>query len=148
MRNSKVFYVSFILIGYIHSTLYAGTTSVWDKFVNFFNPSSVEGEGAAYDEIRKLDEEIRNTKNDYNREHRPQRKSMLRKHLDELSAKRDSLMLVTNYQKPSKNSMTKTTPPENKNSRHDTVWVTVRDTIRIQDTIFLQDPRFACPPAK
>lgn len=70
------------------------TKSMWQKFVGFFSPSEVEGETPEHEELRKLDRKIRETRDDYTREHRPQRKTMLKLELEDLNKQRDSLVTV------------------------------------------------------
>lgn len=72
----------------------AGNKSMWQKFVGFFSPSEVEGETPEHEELRKLDRKIRETRDDYSREHRPQRKNMLKLELEDLNKQRDSLAAV------------------------------------------------------
>lgn len=72
----------------------AETKSMWQKFVGFFSPSEVEGETPEHEELRKLDRKIRETRDDYSREHRPQRKNMLRLEIEDLNKQRDSLANV------------------------------------------------------
>lgn len=72
---------------------------MWQRFVDFFSPSSsVEGKNDIEKEIQKVEKKIQTTKNDFNREHRPQRKSMLRKELDDLNHTRDSLFTILEQQ--------------------------------------------------
>lgn len=77
---------------------------MWQRFVDFFSPSSsVEGKNDIEKEIQKVEKKIQTTKNDFNREHRPQRKSMLRKELDDLNHTRDSLFTILEQQNVSSN---------------------------------------------
>lgn len=81
---------------------------MWQKFVDFFSPSSsVKGDSELEQSIKKLEKKIQATKNDYNREHRPQRKSMLKREIEDLTHEKDSLMTVLETRKSISSSSVK-----------------------------------------
>lgn len=89
-----------IFLSFFTSFCIAEEKGMWQKFVDFFSPSpSVDGNSELEQNIQKLDKKIQSTKNDYNREHRPQRKSMLKREIEDLTHERDSLLTVYESQK-------------------------------------------------
>lgn len=72
---------------------YAGEKTTWQKFVDFFSPSSeVEGEGPLYDQLRELDRRINRVEGKYARERRPMNKERYKKELVQLREEREALM--------------------------------------------------------
>ena len=72
---------------------YAEEKNLWDKFVDFFTPSSeVEGEGPLYDELRALDRKINRVEGKYARERRPMQKDRYKKELKQLHEEREALL--------------------------------------------------------
>ena len=67
--------------------------NLWDKFVDFFTPSSeVEGDGPLYDELRALDRKINRVEGKYARERRPMQKDRYKKELKQLHEEREALL--------------------------------------------------------
>jgi hypothetical protein len=72
---------------------YAEEKSTWQKFVEFFSPTSeVEGEGPLYDQVRELDRKINRVEGKYARERRPMNKERYKKELIQLREEREALM--------------------------------------------------------
>ncbi len=72
---------------------YAEEKSTWQKFVEFFSPSStVEGDGPLYDQVRELDRKINRVEGKYARERRPMNKDRYKKELVQLREEREALM--------------------------------------------------------
>ncbi len=72
---------------------YAEEKSTWQKFVEFFSPSSsVEGDGPLYDQVRELDRKINRVEGKYARERRPMTKDRYKKELIQLREEREALM--------------------------------------------------------
>ena len=72
---------------------YAEEKSTWQKFVEFFSPTSeVEGEGPLYDQVRELDRKINRVEGKYARERRPMNKERYKKELIQLREERETLM--------------------------------------------------------
>ena len=72
---------------------YAEEKSMWNKFVEFFSPSStVEGDGPLYDQVRELDRKINRVEGKYARERRPMNKERYKKELVQLREEREALM--------------------------------------------------------
>ena len=95
MLNSKILMSRCLWIGLalLVSVGYAEEKSMWNKFVEFFSPSSsVEGEGPLYDELRELDRKINRVEGKYAREHRPMTKDRYKKELKQLRADREALL--------------------------------------------------------
>ena len=66
--------------------------SLWDSFTSFFSSKAEpQGEGAMYQQLADIDNEIQETQWRYSRERRSVRKSRYKMHLKELGARRDSL---------------------------------------------------------
>lgn len=137
--------------------------SLWQRFTNFFDPApSATGNGELELEIQKLDEEIKTLRGEFRREHRPQRKSMLRKELDERSHQRDSLLHLLENKPTSKDTANieikketlskDSTKTEIKNTPipKDTVRIIEREIIReiIRDTIYIRDTVYICDSTK
>ena len=75
------------------STVCAEESSLWQKFVDFFSPTSeVKGDGPLYDELRELDRKINRVEGKYARERRPLTKDRYKKELKNLYAERESLL--------------------------------------------------------
>jgi hypothetical protein len=67
--------------------------NLWDKFVDFFTPSSeVEGDGPLYDELRALDRKINRVEGKYARERRPMQKDRYKKEIKQLREEREVLL--------------------------------------------------------
>lgn len=144
---------------------FAGEKSLWQKFVDFFNPSpTLEGEGPIYDELKELDQKISKTEGKYSRERRPGNKTRLKKELEELRAERERLverikagegqaekpkssaaMSSAKSSAASSSSSGKSAPASSAQAAptasaasacvHDTVFV--RDTVVIHDTLYV-----------
>ena len=72
---------------------YAEEKSTWQKFVEFFSPSStVDGDGPLYDQVRELDRKINRVEGKYARERRPMTKDRYKKELVQLREEREALM--------------------------------------------------------
>lgn len=72
---------------------YAAEKTTWQKFVEFFSPSSsVEGDGPLYDQVRELDRKINRVEGKYARERRPMNKERYKKELIQLREEREALM--------------------------------------------------------
>ena len=82
-----------IAVALVVSAGYAEEKSTWQKFVEFFSPSSsVEGEGPLYDQVRELDRKINRVEGKYARERRPMTKDRYKKELIQLREEREALM--------------------------------------------------------
>lgn len=140
---------------------FAEEKSMWQKFVDFFNPSpTLEGEGPLYDELKKLDSQISKTEGKYSRERRPGNKARLKKELEDLREQRDKLVerikagetglsssstvksAPTSAVQAKQASSAQTKPassaqaaPATAVCAHDTVYV--RDTVVIHDTLYV-----------
>lgn len=141
---------------------FAGEKSLWQKFVDFFNPSpTLEGEGPLYDELKELDQKISKTEGKYSRERRPGNKTRLKKELEDLRAERERLveriktgegqaektkssatMSSAKSSAASSSSSGKSTPASSAQAApavagcvHDTVFV--KDTVVIHDTLYV-----------
>lgn len=67
--------------------------NLWDKFVDFFTPSSeVEGDGPLYDELRALDRKINRVEGKFARERRPMQKDRYKKEIKQLREEREVLL--------------------------------------------------------
>lgn len=146
----------------------AAKPSLWERFTNFFDPEpSVTENGELEQKIRELDKKISTTRSDFRRENRPQRKTMLRKELEDLTSQRDSLLTIYEIRKTEKSTVNQTketsskitlqdssstqreehTKKEATVTKTDTIRIIereiireiIRDTIYIRDTIFLKD---------
>ena len=123
--------------------------SMWQKFVDFFNPSpTLEGEGPLYDELKELDKKISKTEGQYSRERRPGNKSRLKKELENLRAERERLVQkIKDEEKnpkssaqaePSSSSMPAKEPAaQAAGCARDTVYK--RDTVFVKDTVVIHD---------
>lgn len=77
----------------IVSPAHAEEKSMWNKFVEFFSPTSeVKGEGPLYDQLRELDRKINRVEGKYARERRPMNKDRYKKELAQLKADREELV--------------------------------------------------------
>lgn len=94
MKNHLSFFVLFAFaVCTLTTNSFAEESSMWQKFVNFFNPSpTLEGEGPLYDELKQLDEKIYKTEGKYSRERRPGNKTRLKKEIEKLRAEREALV--------------------------------------------------------
>ena len=153
------------------SKSFAEEKSLWQKFVDFFNPSpTLEGEGPLYDELKELDQKISRTEGKYSRERRPGNKTRLKKELEDLRKQRDNLverikagegqaenpkssaaMSSAKSSASSSSSSTKSAPASSAQVAaeaciHDTVFV--KDTVIIHDTLYvIVADKPAAPPA-
>ena len=119
--------------------------SMWQKFVDFFNPSpTLEGEGPLYDQLKELDSKITKTEGKYSRERRPGNKARLKKELEELREQRNKLVERIKAGETGSSSSTSKEAPASSSSQpapkptvciHDTVFV--RDTVVIHDTLYV-----------
>lgn len=67
--------------------------SLWQSFVGFFSPNEEpEGEGPLYRQLADLDCEIHKNEQAYSRERRPQKKSYLKGHIEDLRKEREALV--------------------------------------------------------
>lgn len=153
MFNRRVSFFSLssctgILIALILSTsASAEEKSMWQKFKDFFSPvPTVVGEGPEYDELRDLDQQINKLEGRYSRERRANNKRNLRKQIDELKAKRESLAekieakekAEKEKQKTAINSTAVASSSSSTTLCHgDTI--TIRDTLFVHDTITVHD---------
>ena len=93
MFKSKFMMPLWIAVALVVSAGYAEEKSTWQKFVEFFSPSSsVEGEGPLYDQVRELDRKINRVEGKYARERRPMTKDRYKKELIQLREEREALM--------------------------------------------------------
>ena len=93
MFKSKFMMPLWIAVALVVSAGYAKEKSTWQKFVEFFSPSStVEGEGPLYDQVRELDRKINRVEGKYARERRPMAKDRYKKELIQLREEREALM--------------------------------------------------------
>ncbi len=91
MLKSKMMLVCTTVL--LVSAGYAEEKSTWQKFVEFFSPSStVEGDGPLYDQVRELDRKINRVEGKYARERRPMNKERYKKELVQLREEREALM--------------------------------------------------------
>ncbi len=125
--------------------------SLWDSFVSFFTPKSgPEGEGALYDKLRALDDEIRSEKLAYNRERRPQKKSRIRANLDNLKKQREALVAEIEKQAVVSSSSSSLSAESSSAAAHvkqPEIALVYRDTVLIRDTVWLRDTVWMCAPA-
>lgn len=153
MFNRRVSFFSLssctgILIALILSTsASAEEKSMWQKFKDFFSPvPTVVGEGPEYDELRDLDQQINKLEGRYSRERRANNKRNLRKQIDELKAKRESLAekieakekAEKEKQKTAISSATVALPSSSTTLCHSDT-ITIRDTLFVHDTITIHD---------
>lgn len=153
MFNRRVSFFSLssctgILIALILSTsASAEEKSMWQKFKDFFSPvPTVVGEGPEYDELRDLDQQINKLEGRYSRERRANNKRNLRKQIDELKAKRESLAekieakekAEKEKQKTAISSATEALPSSSTTLCHSDT-ITIRDTLFVHDTITIHD---------
>ena len=140
----------------IVSPVHAEEKSMWNKFVEFFSPSSeVEGEGPLYDQLRELDRKINRVEGKYARERRPMNKDRYKKELAQLKADREELVKKIEAEekkapksssaeakkssaavKSSSSSAVKAVSSSSMPAcRPDTVFV--RDTVVVRDTLYV-----------
>lgn len=130
--------------------------SAWQKFVDFFSPTSeVEGEGELYDQLRELDRKINRVEGKYARERRPMNKERYKKELAQLKEEREVLLKkieAEEAKKPgsssqvaqSSSSMTSSSAQKVASSSSVVPVVTcqpetvyVRDTVVVHDTLYV-----------
>ena len=140
----------------IVSPAHAEEKSMWNKFVEFFSPTSeVKGEGPLYDELRELDRKINRVEGKYARERRPMNKDRYKKELAQLKADREALVKKIEAEekkasvsssaeakkssaavKSSSSAAVKTVSSSSMPAcRPDTVFV--RDTVVVHDTLYV-----------
>ena len=149
-----------IAVALVVSAGYAEEKSTWQKFVEFFSPSSsVEGEGPLYDQVRELDRKINRVEGKYARERRPMTKDRYKKELIQLREEREALMKKIEAEEKNKgkysSSVAQSSSAEAKSSSSvkvaassssvavaattacnpDTVYV--RDTVVVHDTLYV-----------
>ncbi len=139
----------------IVSPAHAEEKSMWNKFVEFFSPTSeVKGEGPLYDQLRELDLKINRVEGKYARERRPMNKDRYKKELAQLKADREEL--VKKIEAEEKKASVSSSAEAKKSSaavkssssvakvvssssmpacRPDTVFV--RDTVVVHDTLYV-----------
>lgn len=139
----------------IVSPAHAEEKSMWNKFVEFFSPTSeVKGEGPLYDQLRELDRKINRVEGKYARERRPMNKDRYKKELAQLKADREEL--VKKIEAEEKKASVSSSAEAKKSSaavkssssaakvvssssmpacRPDTVFV--RDTVVVRDTLYV-----------
>mgnify|MGYP003295073546 CR=1 FL=1 len=133
------------------SPAHAEEKSMWQKFKDFFSPvPTVEGEGPEYDELRALDQDINKLEGKYSRERRPNNKKRIKKDIDTLKAKRETLAKkIETKEKTEKKAQSSTESVSQSSSKpqpssapsnaavcaHDTVFV--HDTITVHDTLYV-----------
>lgn len=139
----------------IESPAHAEEKSMWNKFVEFFSPTSeVKGEGPLYDQLRELDRKINRVEGKYARERRPMNKDRYKKELAQLKADREEL--VKKIEAEEKKASVSSSAEAKKSSaavkssssaakvvssssmpacRPDTVFV--RDTVVVRDTLYV-----------
>ena len=119
--------------------------SMWQKFVNFFNPSpTLEGEGPLYDQLKELDSKISKTEGQYSRERRPGNKSRLKKELENLRAERERLVQkIKEEEKNPKSSAqavrSSSSSIQAKESVAKPVAGCAQDTVYKRDSVFVKD---------
>lgn len=145
-----------VAVALIVSAGYAEEKSTWQKFVEFFSPSSsVEGEGPLYDQVRELDRKINRVEGKYARERRPMTKDRYKKELIQLREEREALMKKIEAEEKNKgkssSSAAQSSSAVAKSSssvassasvavavevcKPDTVYV--RDTVVVHDTLYV-----------
>ena len=139
----------------IVSPAHAEEKSMWNKFVEFFSPTSeVKGEGPLYDQLRELDRKINRVEGKYARERRPMNKDRYKKELAQLKVDREEL--VKKIEAEEKMASVSSSAEAKKSSaavkssssaakvvssssmpacRPDTVFV--RDTVVVHDTLYV-----------
>lgn len=127
------------------TNVHAEDKSLWQKFKDFFSPTPVvDGDGPDYDELRDLDKQINTLEGKYVRERRPNNKARIKKDLDKLKAKRETLAKnIETKEKnppPSQATATSSSTPEIPQKElpicgHDTIMI--HDTVTIHDTLYV-----------
>ena len=93
-------FVALVSLACLVSVAHAEDKSMWQKFVDFFSPTSeVEGDGPLYDELRELDRKIHRIEGKYARERRPMNKDRYKKELAQLKNDREELLKKIEAQK-------------------------------------------------
>ena len=131
-----------VLASAVHSP--AEEKTLWQKFVDFFNPSpTLEGEGPLYDQLKELDAKISKTEGQYSRERRPGNKSRLKKELEKLRAERERLVQKIKDEEKNPKSSAQTVQSSSsiqaKESAATQVAGCARDTVYKRDTVFVKD---------
>ena len=118
--------------------------SMWQKFVDFFNPSpTLEGEGPLYDQLKESDSKITKTEGKYSRERRPGNKARLKKELEELREQRNKLVERINAgEAESSSSIAKEAPASSSSQPAPKPTVCAHDTIFVKDTVIIHDPLY------
>ena len=149
-----------IAVALVVSAGYAEEKSTWQKFVEFFSPSSsVEGEGPLYDQVRELDRKINRVEGKYARERRPMTKDRYKKELIQLREEREALMKKIEAEEKNKGKSSSSAVAKSSSSvkaavsssssvassasvavavegcKPDTVYV--RDTVVVHDTLYV-----------
>ena len=132
---------------------YAGEKTTWQKFVEFFSPSSsVEGDGPLYDQVRELDRKINRVEGKYARERRPMNKERYKKELIQLREEREALMKQIEAEEKNKGQSSAAAKSSSSvkvasssssveaatvaaTCKPDTVYV--RDTVVVHDTLYV-----------
>ena len=142
MLKSK-FLMSLWFVALLISVGYAEEKSMWNKFVEFFSPSSsVEGEGPLYDELRELDRKINRVEGKYARERRPMTKDRYKKELAQLKEEREALVkkIETEEKNKGKSSAAQSSSTVAKSSSSVNVAVSCKpDTVYVRDTVVVHD---------
>ena len=128
--------------------------SMWQKFVDFFNPSpTLEGEGPLYDQLKELDSKISKTEGQYSRERRPGNKSRLKKELENLRAERERLVqkIKEEEKNPKSSAQAQRSSSSSMQAKESAAAQAVqgaktqqaagcaRDTVYERDTVFVKD---------
>ena len=160
MFKSKFMMPLWIAVALVVSAGYAEEKSTWQKFVEFFSPSSsVEGEGPLYDQVRELDRKINRVEGKYARERRPMTKDRYKKELIQLREEREALMKKIEAEEKNKGKSSSSAVAKSSSSvkaavsssssvassasvavavegcKPDTVYV--RDTVVVHDTLYV-----------
>lgn len=137
---------------------YAAEKTTWQKFVEFFSPSSsVEGDGPLYDQVRELDRKINRVEGKYARERRPMNKERYKKELIQLREEREALMKQIEAEEKNKgkssavakssssvkvasSSSQAVSPAAQSSSSVETAAVNCKpDTVYVRDTVVVHD---------
>jgi hypothetical protein len=121
---------------------------LWASFVGFFSPDEeLQGEGPLYKELADLDAQIQREKLACARERRPQKKSFLKSHLEELAEQRKGLVEKIKAQEEdgvasssSIAEVTSLTPdsPIVAVAKQPEIALIFRDTIYVYDTVYVE----------
>lgn len=144
-EKKKIFHFSrlgvcAILLLALITSVQAEEKSLWNKFVDFFSPSTVKGEGPQYDELRELDSQISKLEGKYSRERRPGNKARIKKEIDELRTKRDDL--AKQIEEREKSGTSSSSNAATSSDSADTIAsssATVQEQVVIHDTVFVHD---------